>query len=141
MHALIANLLAGLLLIHALLGCCWHDGRTWTACVAPRCGVVIVGICSGSHGTVEHETGDQNRQHHPRPSPVEKCPCVYTFLPPGKTHARPLLVQAPFDLGAIYLLPVEVSADGLTRTCNRVAGPLEAQPSVRLHLLHQILLI
>ena len=141
MHAFFANLMAGLLLIHALFGWCWHHGHAWTACLVPGCELVKVTLCTGHGHAGKDQTDEGNRGQHQRPSPVEKCPSVCTFLPVGKTHTETLLLKAPFELGALYVLPAPVSADCLTGTWNGVTGPLEPQPPVRLHLLHQILLI
>ncbi len=141
MHALIASLMAWILFIHALLGCCWHHAHAWHASIDPASRVVKVIPCCGHQHAGKHQTEDRNQEQPPCPCPVERCVGVCTFLPPAKTLAETQLVEAPFDLSAPYLLPVAVIADGFTRTWDCLAGPLESQPPVRLHLLHQILLI
>jgi hypothetical protein len=145
MHVFLANLMVGLPFVYALFGCCWHHGHVWTVCVQPSCGVETVTPCSGHCHAGKHQTDGGNRQHDqdpsPNRSPVEKYPCVSAFRSVGRTPAESLLVDAPLDLGAYYLLPAPVSPYGFTRTRNGVIGPLEWQRAARLHLVHQVLLI
>ena len=143
MHAFLSLLTAGTLAIHALLGCCWHRVQPCTHgdCVT----------ASDSQATVSDPQGKDCCKHqHDSKGPSEKrsgpCECqfecqgVCTFLPSQKTmiEASPLVIPFSFVAFAATL------TDGRWESTFRwepLCGFHESEPSLRLHLLHQMLLI
>jgi hypothetical protein len=134
MRAIVSNLTAAMLLVHALVGCCRHLERNCVRHESATEGVSVMAACC------DHCRG-QN-ESSPRP---EKCGCecqgVCTYLPPQKT-----LIDAPHSIISFDFLPIDPP---LADNCLASANALLEQSSscscpglpLRLHLLHQIILV
>jgi hypothetical protein len=138
MRVIVSNLTVTMLLVHALVGCCRHHEHD---CVrhdsATECVPVIAGCC-------DHCQSDCHGQSD-TPRGPEKCGCeclgVCTYLPPQKT-----LIDAPHLIISLDFLPVDPP---LAENCPASASSLLEQTGscscpglpLRLHLLHQIILV
>ncbi len=134
MQAVLSNLLAGLLFIHAVLGCCWHSTH-------------VCALASPPEATSEHVCGHRHACcHHDQPAaPADPCECrvecqgICTFLPPQKTQLDLTQIVAPVEFLAVSPM-IDAVADATTRgeqSCSHIPW----QPPQRLHLMIQILLI
>jgi hypothetical protein len=133
MRALLAGLTALVLFIHAASGCCWHHHHEGEA-------------HGGTPGTAtahcdHHRHGNE---HHGQPhGPCKsgsKCQGVCTYLPVQRTQ-----LNAPQLVVALDLVgDAAVAGCGAQRTSTswaRVCCPSDLRPPLRLHLLHQVLVI
>ena len=138
MVATISNLTVVAVIMHALLGCCWHH--------AHDCARACPGTLSAEHEHAsgqavvcdgDHQPGhsDHGRSHSCKCDGVR---CALVASPPSKAPS----VGAPWYRGAgpAAILP----AAGLSPqrgTLARVDDGGPRPPSVRPHLLHQVLLL
>lgn len=136
MRALVPNLTAVLLVIHAMIGCChhpWHgDGEVEAASIrVSHCS------CCGHHG-VSHDASEGPSE----PGNGEReCHGVCSYIPTQRLQLGASAGGVDFSLAV--MTPVHRSG--------RIAAPDErleqlgivddSPPPLRLHLLHQILLI
>lgn len=133
MHAFVTSLTAAALLTHALVGCYGHHALTCSRCEAT--------VASASCCDHEHDHGTPAESH----SPAGPCKCSLTWagcvtLPPQKTEFDAAPLAAWFDLIAADQTsngPLLGSRSGWERGEELSAH----QPPLRLHLLHQALLI
>jgi hypothetical protein len=137
MRAFSSILMAGLLTIQAVSGWCWHPARDCAgleASTAPAEWTVKCcdGDCKGAH------------DGEPSQSPCKcrlECSGVCTFVPPEKTQvdANPQPANG-FDQLAVSTALADSQAVP-TNWTQVFCGTSELQSPLRLHLLHQILLI
>lgn len=135
MHAVFANLMAGVLSIHALVGCCWLHAQSTAAC--EHSAVVDVATpCCAHH----HDTPCSKEQ------PAEQsCPCcaeghgACAFLPTQKSQLDALHFVS-FLPAAILSADVAVEP-AVTSAWWEAWGTTGIEPPVRLHLVHRVLLI
>lgn len=137
MNGLLSNLLAGLLFIHAVLGCCWHHAHARSAGPAPLSAVggLPLKCCHG------HRHGDSKPERSNGNCPCEmECSGTCQFVSTKKVEVEPPSWRPnPFLADSVPLAGAQFAflADGGERLKERIA-PREV---LRLHLLHQILLI
>lgn len=150
MRLFVPQISIGILLIHVLLGCCWHHGHS---CVSTGCRppTPIAGICNcGGHAdesdanAAESDSFDHpvDRDHVPQPHRCAGGHC--TFL-----RSERLAAQQRGPCG--HSIPYELTASGYSKlscaiTKSVVASALpdplcEEGPPIRRHLLLHILLI
>ncbi len=126
--------MAGTLLLHAAMGCCWSHLHACTQCENEAT------VCAES--CCPHETADHSQDHqsHHTPSPCHsQCHGVCTYLPVQKTHLDAPDMAAPFDFAAPVIAAVDSQRnDLLSWEQGRLVA---AGPPVRLHLLHQLILV
>jgi len=131
MHSVFTNLMAGLLFIHTVFGCCWHH--------AHACGQSVAVTASQPAKCCHHHQhgSDSKQQQKPGKCKVE-CQGTCTYVVPQK-----VTIEAP-QWVAIDLLAVLPS---LADRQIEIAASWEALPSLfdlapplRPHLLHQVLL-
>lgn len=136
MHALLSTLVATSLLLHAAFGCCWHQHASHSR-EGPRIPAAVESVCHQQvHGCCDHE--------HGRPSPVPckdgpHCQGDCNYLAIQKSQLDQVQIVAPLELAAIALPSYDVhnvAIFGLDRLYE-----LDTGPPLRLHLVHQILLI
>lgn len=134
MHAVVSNLLAGLLLIHAMLGCCWHSAHTCTRRDRDACPVVKKVCCHHCH----HK---QQSENPPAPCKCRvECKGVCTYLPTERIQIDGTQLASSWQ--HLVVLPVMLEAPCASNSNWKPAdGVLAWQPPLRLHLLHQIILI
>jgi hypothetical protein len=132
MHAAISSLISAILLLHAVLGCCWHHVHD---CAGKS--VAVEGCRCGHHGD-----GSSGDEHAPAtPCPAERdCPGVFVYLPTERSQVELPLLTTPLALVPTPCVLADTSTpaspawlDALF--CTGVA------PHVRLHLAQSVLLI
>lgn len=132
MRAVSTILMVSLLLIQALSGWCWHAARDRTGL---ETSVATVKSCDGDCEDASEEEPSQD----PCKCRLE-CSGICTFVPPEKTLADAPQLVVGFDHLAIY--PVLAGSQAVIGFWTEVArGPSDLERPLRLHLLHQILLI
>lgn len=136
MRAVSSSLMVGLLIIQAVSGWCWHPARNCTgleSSVAPVAWTIRCcdGDCEGA------------REREPSQDPCKcrlECSGVCTFVPPEKTQIDAPQLVVGFDHLAVS--PALTDSQAVSAFWTEVArGRSELEPPLRLHLLHQILLI
>ncbi len=134
MQVLLSNSTALVLLVHALLGCCWHHAP---ACHEPEAEPAAAVACCSHHQHAEDGCGH---------TPVEPCKCklechgICTYLPPQKTSLDAPELIVPFDFVALTLATSHLSASP-EASWDAAISPGSSGCAHRLHLLHQVLLI
>ena len=136
MHALFSNLMAAWLLTLAVSGWCCH--RPFG--------------CEGvqrNAASVTHTIGSCCKCCNSQTSAASTAPCncrwgecqgVCTYLPPQRTQVDTQHVLLPFDFAAIISALGDAQV-AVALSWERAYHPIRFEPSLRLHLLHQILLI
>jgi hypothetical protein len=134
MQAFTSNLIAVVLLSHAVLGCCWHNAQRLAladqqqSTIAPAC--------------CQHEHSGDHRDSHPG-TPCDcrwECHAVCVYVP-EESGLESSLAAFNAELVGVVAEP----AVGDPSDCNVVHwigdDPASGAPAERLYLLHQILLI
>jgi hypothetical protein len=137
MHAALSSLVASSLLMHAVLGCCWHHRQANTCCDDSH-------VAQASEVGCHHHHDDCGDDDHEQsvPTPCNggpHCNGVCIYLPVQKTQIDQVQFVAPLDFAAFNLPPGVVhvaAAHSLERLYE-----LDTGPPLRLHLAYQILLI
>ena len=142
MRAIVRNLMAAMLLVHAMIGCCRHHGHESARheCSGTGESVATAACCSHGHGCC----GDEE---HSAPLPCDckvECKALCVYLPPEKCNVDVVSFSQSFDiasthtsLGDFSLIDVIAASSGWAWTSTHTA----LEPPVRLHLLHQIILV
>ncbi len=137
MRAIVTILTSSTLLVHALVGCCWH--------CEPTCGPchVAAAASSSASGCCDHDhEGNNDRGHQPAVPCKCKLECkkVCISLPPEKIlldESHTVLPLESVATAAIVLSrSIAEAANGIV-----VSAPPELEAPLRLHLVYQILLI
>jgi hypothetical protein len=125
MRAVFSSLVAASLLIHAAIGCCWHHPHNDddTCCDDSQ---------TGSH----HDSEQGGHSHGPC---KDHCQGTCHYLPVQKSQVDKITVHSLLDFAAIVPATCEVPFASQLRASRTHESA--AEPPVRLHLLHQILLI
>lgn len=137
MHAVFANLMAGLLSFHALVGCCWLHAQSEPACERPADELAEATGCCGHHHQAPPCGEEQPAE--------ESCPCCAeghsscAYLPNQKSKLDAPIAVA-FLPAAILAVPVTMDAaiSSSWISCWNTTG---IEPPLRLHLAHCVLLI
>jgi hypothetical protein len=139
MRAVFSSLVATALLIHAVMGCCWHHAHDALCSIRSSAEQALeTGCCHHDQG----EHGDQQQgqpSHAPCRGHSHCCQGLCTYLPAQKTQLDTLQSHVPLDFAAIVQATCDAHVSALfhiERTHETAAGP-----PLRLHLYHQILLI
>jgi hypothetical protein len=133
MHTLLASLVASSLLLHAVLGCCWHYGQESSRCCESQ------DVADADHH--EHDCcGDRDDDTEPLPcNGGPHCHNVCNYLPVQKSQLDQGQLNVLLDFVAVVLPATNVhvvAAHGIDRLYE-----LDTGLPLRLHLVHQILLI
>jgi hypothetical protein len=130
MQAVLCKTMAALLFVHAAFGCCWQRANVWNQCAsAPQ-----------RHACCKHEGGQSHQDQQPTKPCKQECQGVCTYLRAEKVQIDASQVVAPFEFVAFS--PTLAGSRLSTVKFWEVAGsPSGSEPPLRLHLLHQILLI
>jgi hypothetical protein len=140
MRALVSNLTALLLVVHAMIGCCHHHWHSAAECVPATTFAATCDCCPHHFDLTDapHQPGDQE-PGEPCSGSLE-CQGVCKFLPSSRAQ-----FDCSGDEGDCQLVAVVDSLAAIDATCHvsasHRASPRDALPSVRLHLLHQRLLV
>lgn len=126
MNALAASVTTAIVLVHALVGCCWHHGHIHgTGDSAAQ----VHAECHPEHDHHAHHDGDSEQ-------PAPHCDEVSCSFVTAKEIAPPALLIAPLDAQTL-----EPASASLHRGWACTAGRSRAAPPLRLHLELQKLLI
>ena len=127
MHAVLSKLMASLLLVQSLSGWCCH--RPGSANLALPMSQVIAGC--------PHCCQPRPAQPPAFPVKCQECFGVCTYVPPQKAQFDSPQLVVPANI-----VPAVVAADlSLASRNTQLGGPSELEPPLRLHLMHQILLV
>lgn len=129
MHRLISSLMAAVLLAHALLGCCWHHAH---ACVMES---EEPSVCA-AHRDDSHGAPDGSDEHDGHQHECGGGTCVFVRI--ENSPIGQLLTSWAIDL-AFSTSPSQFTGESVHWAVS--ADPQEFAGPVRLHLLHQLLLI
>jgi hypothetical protein len=135
MHAAVSSLMVAVLAVQTVFGCCWHHAHWHLHCNRSRVEAAAPVKCCHHH---QHESPGQ-----PSPEPCQnhdECQGLSVFLLPQKLQIEASHCITAFDIAAI----VPSLADGQVATGffgADVACSSSIEPPLRLHLLHQTLLI
>jgi hypothetical protein len=136
MRTVFCSLLSASLLIHALLGCCWHDVHEAVACDGPHSVADADDDCDCDH---DHDAAQGGHNSHAPCKGHPNCHGLCTYLPVQKSQLSQCLDYVLIDFA------VDVKAAGGSQLTAQSFALCEsatcASPPVRLHLYHQILLI
>lgn len=136
MHIVLSSLMAALLGIHAFFGCCWHHGHRCAECTPSATQVAQPAKCCHHHqGTDEKQHGKQ--------TPCKcflECHGVCIYVPSQKVQLDSPELIVPLDFVAV-LTAFSDMQQASTAPWEISRGPTAVSPPLRLHLLHQILLI
>lgn len=135
MRAVFSSLMAAALLIHAVMGCCWHNAHD-RMCFNGAIGALAAN-CDCCHHDREGAS-PQSPSHNPSHD-KSNCQGLCTYLPPQQTQVDTLESHVPVDFAAI--VPATCDAQVAAVFCTVRTHETAAEPPLRLHLLHQILLI
>jgi len=133
MRALLSSLTVAAMFVHAALGCGWHNRHD-----CPRCDSLSGGASHG--GSCGHHDDDHAN------CPAEPCKCqlecqdVCHYLPVEKTRIDLSRILFPVDFAVTTPLSKQSHRPNVSSGESQL-GLFEPMPSVRVHLLHQILLI
>ena len=135
MRTLLPNLMAISLVVHAAVGCCWHhehgcahgDNSNTPICKSTQC--------------CEHDDCPSHQGEAPEYPCHGKLEChgVCTYVAPQKIRLDSSLAVAPLASATLWLLFSDAQA--AFGSAWNTADPAEFEPPLRLHLLHQIVLI
>jgi len=138
MRRVLSSLVAVMLLAHSTVGCCRHDDHAQSSFETTECCEShVADCCHDDHATESH--------HDTRPfAPCDcklQCKTFCISLPPEKTlldagHSTPGIDSVAVESNATASCPTLVAGwrDGLR--ASRLS-----KPPLRLHLLHQVILI
>lgn len=132
MQAILTNVMASVLFVHAALGCCWHCASCCTGCENS------VSAASGSTCCGHHQQTPKQPQT-PCKCPLE-CHRVCIYVPTHRAPVEGPQLTASFDI-VVNTCTLWRSQLAVSPSWERTREPLAAEPPVRLHLLHQLLLI
>ena len=148
MNRLLASLVAATLLMHAVVGCCWHHehvaqaGHEEPAAIKPVRGSHCHSHAhlhghshSHSHDIADITPATPDNHHHDGDSGCgsQDCQFVKAEVQPG---------HSPLDGPVVALIadPLQLNGNGLRGTRGAEIASLRP-PSVALHLLHQVLIV
>jgi len=139
MYGLFSTFMVGVMLAHAVLGCCWHHEHGQETVF-----VTVVDLeehhGDGCHGCSGHSSGPGKSHDHGLPECGDG-KCVFVRLaeddvpdapsPFGNSPSNLILLAERFSARGLV-----IAEPGATRT-----APVWAPPALRLHLAKQVLLI
>ena len=141
MQAFFSPLIAALLLIHAVLGCCWQHARQANSADHPN-------RVSASCCTHSHPTGSTGHEHSAPGQPCDcrwECHATCVYLVDKASFDSQLLASEflGFVLPLAIVQPADLDLIGLGSSPGKSPGDALscAQPALRLHVLNQLWLI
>ncbi len=134
MRGFFLSLLSVSLLVHAALGCCWHDEHSAGACDRSLVSFVSGSLCEHNHDAA----ADGHDSHHPCKG-HSHCHGLCNYLPAQKTQIGKCQthVLIDFAIDTKAACGSHVAALSITPGTQDFCPP----PPIRLHLFYQILLI
>jgi hypothetical protein len=134
MRTVFCSLLCASLLIHAVLGCCWHDMHDATACDGSLSSLAADACCVQDHDAAT----DGNGSHAPCKG-HPNCHGLCHYLPVQKTNFGKCFDYVLID----FAVDAHATSGSHVSALSFAPGTCEfcPPPPIRLHLFHQILLI
>lgn len=141
MRAIVCNLMAALLLVHALVGCCRHHEHSAARYEQADSALSTeIACCHHDHNCFGTETT-------PAPAPCDcklECKSLCIYLPPERCVVDAGDLSLPFDVATVQhdswtSAAIEAAAASSFWEYTRAFN--DTKPPVRLHLLHQIILV
>jgi len=136
MRAIFCSLLSASLLIHALFGCCWHDLHNAGACGETPISLATEPACDHDH---DHDAAPDGHGSHCPCKGQSHCHGLCNYLPAQKTHIGKSQVNVLID----FAVDAQATSGSHVAAASFAPGMCKfcPAPPMRLHLLHQILLI
>jgi len=135
MKAFLSNLTAVLLVIHAMIGCChWHDNAS---CISSATISATPSQCCGHR----HGSHDKNKQPAQPCNGEVKCQGLCSFLPSQKVVIDAPTSDAALDFASAMSTHFDGHLAAAAMGWDRAHIRGDSPPRLRLHLLHQHLLI
>lgn len=137
MRAFVSNLTAAMVLVHALVGCCRHQDHHFVGCDNTECSDSLVAGCCHS---------DDAASSHENERPFAPCDCklackaLCVSLPPEKALIDAGQSVRCIDVVAVASASGAISASTAHFYCDAMRV-FHAEPPLRLHLMHQIILV
>jgi len=139
MQAIISNLMAVMLLIHAVIGCCWHHAHDCS-----KCDKVVAAAEPSNCSCNCHRKAEPRAPQSPCPQNGKgTCHSVCTYLSPQRASTEDLSagqlgdVVVPLDM----LVGAQFRNSLASAAVDRPGNPRLAGQPVRVHLLNQVFLI
>ena len=133
MRNLLSNLTAALLALHTVLGCCWHHEHRCTEACSLAGAAEFSHHCDGSHAPGDGTAVGCPVHGHQGPHECQGATCSFLGPIKQKPHDSFWQVQAAPAISG----DAAVSLAAWGQLSNRDA----VLPSLRLHLIHHVLLI
>lgn len=146
MRALVSNLVALAMILHAVLGCCWHHAHETTSPVSiaevdAQPAVTVKHCCCHSHQVEELAQQDNHRSETDAPAEPCRAPCgeKCQYVVVSRVQLDSPVAWHSFDL--LPSVDQPILSPGLTTLTFESGDASVDPPPLRLHLLHQLLLI
>jgi len=137
-HTLICNLTSAALLAHVLLGCCWHHGHQCSHQLAAAAEVEVAhDRCCAQPQESTHSQAPVGDCGHGDDG-CQGARCVFMSAAPGAAAAVPALQHR--DALLVGPAAADTSAAG-SLLCGEASLAAGCSCPLRIHLLHQVLLI
>ncbi len=138
MRTFVSNLTAAMLLVHALVGCCRHPEHSHTSCENTEFSDSLATDCCRH----DHEPSSHKDEQPFSPCDCQfKCKALCIFLPPEKTLVDARQTVLCIDVVAIASCAANGYAPSAHRYWSAESVLHGLEPPLRLHLLHQIILV
>jgi hypothetical protein len=138
MRRLVSNLTATMLLVHSLVGCCGRLDVCHKSCERSECcDAAVAACCHDDHATESHQDK----------MPIAPCDCklhckaLCVSLPPEKAAVDIAHSARAIDVVAVVWTAPAIHASAAAAFRGAVGACRSLEPPLRLHLLHQIMLI
>jgi len=133
MRICFSSLLCASLLIHAALGCCWHDLHD-----AAAFGGSLPSLAADADCCDDHDASTDGHGPHAPCKGHPNCHGLCHYLPVQKTSFGQCLDRVVID----FAVDAQATTGSQVSALSFAPGTCEfCPPPVRLHLFHQILLI
>jgi hypothetical protein len=137
MRGLLSNLTAALLALHTVLGCCWHHAHFGADTCAMAATIVSADVCPCDDAHRDGAMPNSDGQGHHGSGDCQGPTCVFANSSKSDRHGPTLSLDVP----PVALLLGSIPAVGNDMVARPFYPPDALLPSVRLHLLCQVLLI
>jgi hypothetical protein len=134
MRIIFSSMAAASLLFHAALGCCWHHEHDNAAIGDSSLAIAVEAAHDHDHGDApaDHNSNGPCKGH-------SRCHGSCNYLRVPKTQVDTQLSPIPFDFVAVDSLAGQSQTGNLFRVEQAFAE--FSEPPLRLHLLHQLILV
>lgn len=138
MHASLSNLTSILLIIHAMMGCCHRHWHYSDECVAESHSICAVANLCCEACCRSHTPGDQPSEPC---NGARECQGICSYLPTQRTVIDAPTCDESCDFVAVNPTILNGPMANAAFDWERANTANESPPPLRLHLLHQIILI